>query len=298
MTKIAVIGTPGGWSSELLVDTVREKTGFGLLVNPETLALDLERGRVYTSHVELTGLDAVIIKKAGPFYSPDLLNRLEILRFLTKRGVAVFSDPYHIIRVVDRMNCTVTMRLAGVPMPPTCITEDMDRAEEFVEQYGRIILKPLFTSKARGMVLVEAGQNVREKLTAFQKAGNRILYVQQVVEHRGRDLGLAFLGGRYLATYSRNGKRDSWNTTILSGGAYLPYEPSPKTLEVAQKAQDLFGLDFTCVDVAETDDGPMVFEVSAFGGFRGLKEANSIDAAGLYVDYVLDRVSEERGKKK
>ena len=54
----------------------------------------------------------------------------------------------------------------------------------------------------------------------------------------------------------------------------------------------------TCVDVAETDDGPMVFEVSAFGGFRGLKEANSIDAAGLYVDYVLDRVSEERGKKK
>ncbi len=291
MTKIAVIGTPGGWSSELLAATVREKTGSGLLVDPETLALDLERGRVYTSQLELTGLDAVIIKKAGPAYSSDLLNRLEILRFLTKRGVAVFSDPYHIIRVVDRMNCTVTMRLAGVPMPPTCITEDMDRAEEFVEQCGRAILKPLFTSKARGMILVEAGHAVREKLTAFQKAGNRILYVQQVVEHRGKDLGLAFLGGRYLATYSRNGV-GGWNTTILSGGAYKPYEPSPKTLEVAQKAQDLFGLDFTCVDVAETDDGPMVFEVSAFGGFRGLKEANSIDAAGLYVDYVLDRVSE------
>ena len=290
MTKIAVIGTPGGWSSELLTSTVKEKTGFGLLVDPETLALNLEQERVYNSKVELTGVDAVMIKKAGPVYSQDLLKRLEILRFLSERGVPVFSDPSRIIRVVDRMSCTVTMRLAGVPMPPTCITENMDRAEEFVEQCGRAILKPLFTSKARGMVLVEAGKEVREKLTAFRDAGNSILYVQRIVEHRGRDLGLAFLGGRYLATYSRNGKDDSWNTTILSGGAYEPYEPSPATLAAARKAQDLFGLDFTCVDVAETDHGPMVFEVSAFGGFRGLKEANAIDAAGLYVDYVLERI--------
>ena len=44
------------------------------------------------------------------------------------------------------------------------------------------------------------------------------------------------------------------------------------------------------MDVAETEDGLKVFEVSAFGGFRGLMEADGIDAAALYADYVLGRL--------
>jgi ribosomal protein S6--L-glutamate ligase len=34
----------------------------------------------------------------------------------------------------------------------------------------------------------------------------------------------------------------------------------------------------------------MVFEVSAFGGFRGVLEAWNVDAAGLYADYVLGKM--------
>jgi tetrahydromethanopterin:alpha-L-glutamate ligase len=34
----------------------------------------------------------------------------------------------------------------------------------------------------------------------------------------------------------------------------------------------------------------VVFEVSAFGGFRGAKEGIGIDAAALYCDYVLEKL--------
>jgi ribosomal protein S6--L-glutamate ligase len=37
-----------------------------------------------------------------------------------------------------------------------------------------------------------------------------------------------------------------------------------------------------------------VFEVSAYGGFRGAHEGIGVDAAGLYVDYVLNEL--ERGR--
>jgi ribosomal protein S6--L-glutamate ligase len=50
-------------------------------------------------------------------------------------------------------------------------------------------------------------------------------------------------------------------------------------------------LDFTCVDVAETNEGPLVFEVSAFGGFRGLLDANGIDAADVFSSYVVDKLN-------
>jgi ribosomal protein S6--L-glutamate ligase len=58
-------------------------------------------------------------------------------------------------------------------------------------------------------------------------------------------------------------------------------------IELARRAQALFAMDFTTVDVAETNSGPIVFEVSAFGGFRGALEGIGIDAAGLYAEHVL-----------
>ena len=41
------------------------------------------------------------------------------------------------------------------------------------------------------------------------------------------------------------------------------------------------------MDVAESEIGPIVFEVSAFGGFRGVKEGIGLNAAELYVDYAM-----------
>jgi tetrahydromethanopterin:alpha-L-glutamate ligase len=41
----------------------------------------------------------------------------------------------------------------------------------------------------------------------------------------------------------------------------------------------------------QTSEGLMVFEVSAFGGFRGLLEGNNIDAADLYSDYVIGKIT-------
>ncbi len=290
MKKIAVIGVPGGWSSELLLQRVRERTGQGWLVDLETVVLDLERGHLYNDQVELGEMDAVIVKKAGPSYSPHLLDRLEMLRLVQARGLPIFSDPLHILRTLDRTSCTVTLRAGNIPMPPTAITENVQKAREFVTRYGRAIFKPLYSTKARGMAVIADGPEASEQILAFKK-DNDVMYLQQMVEHPGRDMGVAFLGGRYLATYARAGHNDSWNTTTRDGGKYAACEPSPEIVALAQKAQDLFHLDFTCVDVVETPEGPMVFEVSAFGGFRGLRDANGIDAAAMYVDYVLEKIA-------
>jgi ribosomal protein S6--L-glutamate ligase len=62
-------------------------------------------------------------------------------------------------------------------------------------------------------------------------------------------------------------------------------------IELAHRAQALFNLDFTTVDVAESEQGPVVFEVSAFGGFRGALEGIGIDAAAGYVAHALKELA-------
>lgn len=290
--QIGVVGIADAWSSEHLAGAVAERTGHRLLIDLRRVVLDLAAGTArYTPvdgpEIDLTTLDAIIVKKIGRTYRPELLDRLEILHFVESRGVRVFSPTAAMIRLLDRMSCTVALRAADIPMPDTVITEDCDHAAAAVQRFGRAILKPLYTSKARGMLLVEDGPNARHRIAAFQEDGNPVLYLQRLVELPGNDLGIVFLGGEYLATYARAARSFTGDPYTHTRTRYCAHEPAPAVIALAQRAQAIFNLDFTCVDVVETAAGPLIFEVSAFGGFRGLQEACGIDAAARYVDHVL-----------
>jgi len=293
--KLAVVGVRGGWSSELLADKVALACGGPrLIVELERLSLDLATGRALYEGHDLSRCTGLLLKKLGPEYSPALLDRLEMLRFMEGRGVRMFSSPRAVMGLIDRLSCTTTLALGGIPMPPTTITEDLDAALEAVGTYGEAIVKPLFSTKARGMQILRPGPGLRPALESYQRE-HGLFYLQKTIDLGERDLGVVFLGGDYLTTYARCRQPGAWNTTTASGGKYAPFDPPQEIIDLAWKAQALFGLDFTCVDVALTPDGPQVFEVSAFGGFRGILEARDLDAAELYASYAAQRTTQHGG---
>ena len=291
--KIGVIGLPGKWSTETLADAVEERTGYRLVIDMGEVSLDLERQRLLFQEQDLCQLDALIVKKISARYNPNTLDRLELLRVAEQAGVRVFSRAENILRLIDRLSCTVTLRNADIPMPATRVTEDVGAAITAVEDFGSAVFKPLYSTKARGMCVIDADSEhskIEREIRAFQ-ADNPMMYIQQKIELPGRDLGMVFLDGEYHGSYARVSMDDTWNTTIHSGGKYAAHTPPDTVIELAQRAQALFDMDFTTVDVAETRDGPIVFEVSAFGGFRGALEGIGIDAAGLYTEHVLRQLT-------
>ena len=295
--RMGVIGVPGGESSEKLADAVADATGTRILISMDAVRLDLPSGRCFYNGMDIAALDALIIKKIGSRYSPDLLDRLEIMCFLADRGGRVFSDPHTVIRMLDRLGCTLRLQAAGVPMPPTTITESPEQALQAVRQYGRAVLKPLYTSKARGMRLVGNGDCGLPDLLAGYAQDNTVIYVQKALQlENDLDLGVVFLGQDYLTTYARVKAENSWNTTTANGGRYAPFRPDAAILAVARKARAVFDLAFTCVDIAVTEDGPLVFEVSAFGGFRGVEETTALNPAALVAEHLLARMREPAGR--
>jgi ribosomal protein S6--L-glutamate ligase len=287
--KIGVIGLPGKWSTEVLADAVEAKTGFRLVIDMQQVRLDLDTGCLYFQDYNLCEFDALIVKKIGATYSPNALDRLELLRIAEQAGVRVFSPALNILRLIDRLSCTVTLRNHDIPMPPTTLTEDVDAALATVRAYGSAVFKPLYSTKARGMFVLDADTpetEMRQQIEAFQDS-HPMMYIQKKLALPGQDLGMVFLGGEYIGAYARVSQSDAWNTTIHSGGAYAAYQASEALIDLAYRAQKPFGMDFTTVDVAESEIGPIVFEVSAFGGFRGVKEGIGLNAAELYVDYAM-----------
>ena len=105
-----------------------------------------------------------------------------------------------------------------------------------------------------------------------------------------RDFGVIFLGGEHVGTYARVKGQSSWNTTARDGGHYEAHAGSPELVALAYRAQQPFGLDLTSVDIVETVDGLRVLEVSAFGGFRGSRDALGVDLAERYAQYAIERI--------
>lgn len=288
MKRLAVIGIPDGWSSLKLAEAAAAKSGGKpVLIDMAAVRLDLVKKTVFAGDVDMSELDGVLVKKIGAQYSPDLLDRLEMLRIVEQRGVRFFSAPEKIIRVLDRLSCTVTLRMHDIPMPETAVTESVDEALVALEEFGEAVFKPLYSTKARGMTVITAGD--RAAVEAY-KAENTVMYIQKKLDMPDRDLGIVFLGGEYLTTYARVKGEGAWNTTTASGGKYRPFDPPQDVIDLAHRAQEPFGLDFTCVDVVLTAGGPLVFEVSAFGGFRGIQDAAGLDAAALYAEYALKEI--------
>lgn len=293
--KIGVVGIPGKWSTEVLADEIEAKTGFRCVIDIEKVVADLATPAVNFNGQCLCKLDAIIIKKISQTYSPMVLDRLEILRFVESCGVKIYSKPCEIIRLVDRMSCTVSLARAKIPMPKTVITEDIDSALQAVKDFGEVILKPLFSTKARGMQVISAEQSDKKILKELQEFYeiHQFFYIQQKLKLPGHDMGLVFLGGEYQGAYARVANSDSWNTTIHSGGKYAEVQPSEEIIEMARKAQAQFDLAYTTVDIAETEAGPVCFEVSAFGGFKGAKDGLGLNMAQAYVDYVVNELQTE-----
>lgn len=290
--RIAVIGIPGKWSTEVLADRIEEKTGFRLVISMSDVHLDTTSNALYYKDINLCELDGIVVKKITQDYDRHMWDRIELLRFAEMAGVRVFSNCQALLQLVNRLGCSVTLANQMLPLPETCMTENLEQAQQVVARFGEAVLKPMFSTKARGMTLVSANQpDLVQQLSQF-KLDNPMLYIQKKATLQGWDLGMVFVGGEYLCTYARVAQNDSWNTTIHSGGKYQPYQPDEALIELGRKAQAPFGLDFTTVDIALTEEGPIIFEVSAFGGFKGALDGCNIDAADAYCQHILHTITE------
>lgn len=292
--QIAIIGIPGAWSSEILKEAFESKSNAALSVLADVfrvsdLVFSIRDNKVFYGEKDLESYDAVVIKKLGE-YAPRILDWLDIFSNLEDKGLPFYSSPKKLRGMISRIGCTKSLAANNIPMPDTLITENSEAALEWIKSKAGAVFKPNFSTKARGMEILKGKTTNLEKLNQLKREFG-LLYLQEMVDLPGQDFGVVFSGGKYLGTYARVGDKDSWNTTTQDGGHYAAFEPSEEILALAQKTQAIFGLDFSCVDIAETPNGPIVFEVSAFGGFKGLYKGAKIDSADVLSQFVIEKMN-------
>jgi len=289
--RVGVCGIPGAWSTDQLRGALETCGCETVVFAAADCVIDLPSGGVWCRGVDLGQLDAVIVKKLGSTTDPLAPSRVHLLSQLEIRGVSVFSPARAIADAQDRYRMTQRLSAGNIPIPRTVVAETAEDAAGAVRRWGRAVLKPLFTSKGKGMVVLTADASLPTALREWQREWPMPFYVQEYVPHAGRDIGVAVLAGRVLGAYYRVARPDTWLTTTSAGGHYETCPLTPEIERLALRAADVFGLTFTGVDLVEGPDGYLTYEVSAFGGFGGLWHTQGIDAARLYAEHVVGVVT-------
>jgi ribosomal protein S6--L-glutamate ligase len=241
---------------------------------------DLSGGTVSVHREDLGSLHGIVVKKLGLQQEANARLRVHMLRELQRSGVRIYSRPSVIDVVMDRYRMSMKLIEARLPVPRTLSSESEGTLGEAVATLGSALAKPVYTSKGRGFVRLGNGAGDQGGVCE-----GRTL-VQEFIESPGRDIGACVLGSRFAGAFYRVAADGQWLTSTSAGGSYAPCELPAQARDLAEAAADVFGLDFTVVDLVETDRGYLVYEVSAFGGFRGLWEAYRCDVAAAYARYV------------
>lgn len=227
---------------------------------------------------------------AGSFEQVTL--RLGLLHGLKRMGVTVYNEARAIERCVDKSMTSFLMNRAGIPTPPTWVTESAERARALVRSEARpgrpLVLKPLFGSQGRGLRLIED----EGALPPPEEVGG-VYYLQRFVApltEGWRDWRVFVVGGRAVAAMIRHGT--TWRTNACRGARCEGVAATGELAALAVAAARAVDAGYAGVDIIhDRQDRLMVLEVNSMPAWKALQAVSDVDIARALAEDVLARLN-------
>jgi len=290
--RVVILSARTGWHTDELCRalSVRGHTACVLPYEALTTRIAAECS-VSSEGVPLLEGDAVLARIIPNGSLDQIIFRVDLLHWLEQRGLVVMNSARAIERSVNKFLTTALLHDAGLPTPNTVVCERASEAMDAIVAMGDVVVKPLFGSMGHGLVRV-SDPDVGFRVVRSLEQIRAVFYVQQAINHDGRDIRAFVIGGRVLAAIERTATRGDWRTNVSRGGAARPCTLPPAWGELAIGAAAAVGADYAGVDLLPSTDGNVfVLEVNGIPGWEGLQRATGLDVAGAIVDHLASRVA-------
>jgi RimK family alpha-L-glutamate ligase len=241
--------------------------------------------------------DGVLVRTVSAGSFEAVTRRLGILHALAALGVPVWNTASAIERCVDKSMTTFLLDQAGVAVPPSWAVEGIEAARAVIEREGAsgpLVLKPLFGSQGRGIVLVRTAADLPP-----DEAVGGVYYLQRFIGGPGpefRDYRVFVADGEPVAAMGRQGA--GWITNVKQGGQPLAMRLDRELAEMSLQAAAAVGAMFCGVDIMRGPDGALcVLEVNSMPAWSGLQSVAGVDIADALAAAFLRRLGGEADRK-
>jgi tetrahydromethanopterin:alpha-L-glutamate ligase len=297
--RIAIMTEDPGWHGDELRRALEARgadVGFASL---RDCSVDLVPGRprLLVPGFEDRLPDGVIVRGLPGGSQEQVVMRLDLLHALTELGVPVYNHPRAIERTVDKGMTSFLLGHAGLPTPPTSVTESPAQARAFLlSETGaghEVVAKPLFGSLGVGLRRLKAGMDIPDASEC-----NGVWYLQRFVETARSDADwpawrVLVVGGAPVAAMVRRGS--SWISNVAQGARCERVAVDEELETLAVGAARVVGADCAGVDLVRDREGKLeVLEVNGIPAWRGLQSVSTWDIAACIVEDFLSQRSPGR----
>jgi len=232
-------------------------------------------------------VDAVIVRDLGAGAFEEVSFKFDLLRILEKK-VPVINTPESIQNAANKYYSLHLLKKAGLPVPETVVTSDVDVALDTLDRWGEAVTKPIFGYKGIGIRRFQSGSDLYDSNSDSIEeilSERGVLYLQEFIPIE-RDIRAFVVGDRVAGAiyrYAQNG----WITNLSQGGTSERCLLDPEQEEASILESEVIGTAFAGVDIAETDDGFLILEVNGTPSGKGIYEACRVDVTGDIVDHLI-----------
>lgn len=272
------------WNVQQLEGEVKKK-GIGCVTFPlsELVARLDGKPRVSCRGYDLEEFDALIVRWVPKGSAEQLIFRMDALHRLENLGIRVVNPPIAIERCADKFYTSSLLEDAGIPTLPTVVTEKRSEAMKAFEEFGDVIVKPLFGSLGAGMLRITDRDLAYRTFSALE-FGRYVYFIQKFIPHNNRDIRALVIGNEVLAAM-RIG--EGWKTNVSAGAKVEPYELDDELKEVALKSAEILKCEYAGVDIIKSGDKFYVAEINAIPGWKGLQSVTQINIAEKIIDHLV-----------
>jgi tetrahydromethanopterin:alpha-L-glutamate ligase len=218
--------------------------------------------------------------------------RLDVLHALKRAGIPVYNDGRAIERTVDKAMTSFILSRAGIPAPPTWVTESREQALAIIEseagQGHEVVMKPLFGSQGKGLVRIASTASLPQP-----EPFGGVYYLQRYIaasDSEWHDWRVFVAGGTAVAAMIRHGSH--WITNVSRGARCeaVSLDAHADLRALAERAVEALEIDHAGVDLIRGRDGrTLVVEVNGIPAWKGLQSVSRVDIAQRLADDFINR---------
>jgi glutathione synthase len=243
----------------------------------------------------LTDFDVILVRQDPPFD----MNYLTTTYFLEKIKdlVLIVNDPSNI------RNCPEKLFVTNFPnlTPPTIISSNLEIIKEFYKEHKKIILKPLYSFGADGVILIdETSQNLNSNFEMMQKLYKTPLIAQKFLEEIGNgDKRIFLLDGEPIGTVSRVAQKGEIRSNLHIGGIAQKAQLTNRDLEICREiSPHLKKLNLLLVGIDVIGDYLTEINVTSPTCIPEINELNNQKLQTKILESIEKKLSEFKGRIK
>lgn len=276
---------PSIYSTRRLKQAAKDAGHSVRIIDPTHCYMQLGRhSAVHYSGQALPRPDAIVprIGVSISYYGTAVVRQWETLGVYTPNPSAALE------RARDKLRSMQLLVEAGIPIPTTACAFDPESVDDLLSIVGKPphIIKMVEGTQGRGVVRSDTDGSSRSLVEAFSVTKAHFFLQEFVGSAKGRDIRALVVGGQVVAAMERTAAEGEFRANLHRGATAQKTRLNAKETEIAIASADQLGLGVCGVDLLRTDRGPMVLEVNASPGLKGIEASTGVDVAGAIMEYV------------